>query len=268
MTRISLEKFIENTKGKKINVPWQKENGSLKGQCVSLIQQYISQCLGQPAKARGNAINWKSSYVKEGLGKVTTTPRKGDIVVFNKGLLGHIAIYIDSNTIYDQNNGSHDNRCAGYGEMLTNKKTYLRPNIDLVEDKSTKPTTSTTTKYVYNCESLNVRSSASTNAKAINDLACNTKVVVYETKSGWSRIGTNQWVASNYLTTKKPSKVYSTKEVTTSLNVRTSNSFSGSKNITKEKCPLDKGTLVSVIETSGSGIRIGKNRWVYKSYLK
>lgn len=123
-------------------------------------------------------------------------------------------------------------------------------------------------KYVYNCTSLNVRSGASTSYKAINELICGTKVNVLETKNGWSRIGENQWVSSNYLTSSKPSQIYETKEVTTSLNVRTSNLFTGTKNIAKEKCPLEKGTLVSVIKTSGSGVQIGKNRWVYKTYLK
>ena len=265
MGRISLEKFIENTKGKKVNVPWQSENGSLKGQCVSLIQQYIYQCLGQPAVARGHAKEWVTSYVKGGLGKVTTTPRKGDLIVFpNEGTLGHIAIYISNNKMYDQNNSSHDNRCAGYAEFLDGKKVYLRPNVDLVEDEKT----ISNVKYVYNCTSLNVRSGAGTSYKAINELVANTKVTEYEVKNGWSKIASDQWVSSNYLTNTKPSQIYETKEVTTSLNVRISNSFTGTKNIAKEKCPLAKGTLVSIIEISGNGARIGSNRWVYKTYLK
>lgn len=134
MTKITLEKFIEKTKGAKIDVPW-KSNGHLKGQCVSLIQQYILQCLEQPAKARGNAKDWQTSYVKEGLGTITKIPRKGDIIVFPKlGSLGHIAIYIDKNTIYDQNNSSHDNKCAGYGKMLSSNCVILRPNAKLLSE--------------------------------------------------------------------------------------------------------------------------------------
>ena len=44
MTKISLKEFIDKTKGTKVDVPW--GNGKLKGQCVSLVQQYIHQCLG------------------------------------------------------------------------------------------------------------------------------------------------------------------------------------------------------------------------------
>lgn len=129
---ISLEKFIENTKGKQISTPW----GTQKGQCVSLIQQYISQCLDQPAKARGHAKTWITNYVKEGLGTIVKSPIKGDILVFPKEAngYGHIAIYIDKNKLYDQNNGRHDNFKAGYGRIFTNDYVVLRPNTKLVEE--------------------------------------------------------------------------------------------------------------------------------------
>jgi len=139
MAKISLEKFIENTKGTRVDVPWQV-NGSLKGQCVSLIQQYILQCLEQPAKARGNAKDWITSYVNEGLGFVADKPQKGDILVFsNDGVIngvayGHIAICVDENTIYDQNNFRHDSGLAGYGNIFTTDYVVLRPNAELVEE--------------------------------------------------------------------------------------------------------------------------------------
>lgn len=130
MSRISLKEFIDKTKGKKIALP----NGSQKGQCVSLVQQYIHQCLGQPIKARGHAKQWKTTYVNEGLGKITKNPKYGDIIVYDVGKYGHIAIYINSNIMYDQNNGYHDNYRAGYGKQLKVKATYLRPNVSLIPD--------------------------------------------------------------------------------------------------------------------------------------
>lgn len=140
MSKISLEKFIENTKGQRINVPWQESNGSLQGQCVSLIQQYISQCLEQPAKARGNAVDWKDSYVNEGLGTRTDSLRKGDLLVFPDEAdgYGHIGIYVNENRMYDQNNLRHDNGCAGYTDILPNY-VALRPNAELVEDPKPTP---------------------------------------------------------------------------------------------------------------------------------
>lgn len=139
MSKISLEKFIENTKGTRVDVPWQV-NGSLKGQCVSLIQQYILQCLEQPAKARGNAKDWIQSYVDEGLGFIADMPQKGDIIVFphdgviNGVAYGHIAICVDENTIYDQNNFRHDNGACGYSNIFTNDYVVLRPYAKLVEE--------------------------------------------------------------------------------------------------------------------------------------
>ena len=138
--KISLEKFVENTKGQRIDVPWESD-GHLKGQCVSLIQQYLVQCLEQPAKPRGNAKDWINTYPAEGLGTITDSPRKGDIIVFPNEAqgYGHIAIYVDANTLYDQNNGRHDNGCAGYGAIFSRDFVALRPNSELVEDKPAEP---------------------------------------------------------------------------------------------------------------------------------
>lgn len=135
MSKISLEKFIERTKGTRVDVPW-KSDGHLKGQCVSLVQQYLLQCLEQPAKPRGNAKDWINTYVNEGLGTRTTSLRKGDIIVFPNEAngYGHIAIFVDGR-IYDQNNLRHDNGCAGYCAMFSKDYVAIRPNAELVEDK-------------------------------------------------------------------------------------------------------------------------------------
>lgn len=129
----SLEKFIEETKGTQVDVPWVKEPSKLKGQCVSLIQVYIEQCLEQPAKARGNAKDWIKSYVDEGLGHIVSEPKTGDIIVFPNEAngYGHIAIYVEGK-LYDQNNLRHDNGMAGYGEIFSNDFVALRPDTDVV----------------------------------------------------------------------------------------------------------------------------------------
>lgn len=131
--KISLEKFIEKTKGKKVDVPWVTVPSKLKGQCVSLIQTYIEQCLEQPAKARGNAKDWIKSYVEEGLGYTVSEQRTGDIIVFPNEAdgYGHIAIYVDGK-LYDQNNLRHDNGCAGFGEIFNYDFVTLRPNAELI----------------------------------------------------------------------------------------------------------------------------------------
>lgn len=129
----SLEKFIEETKGTQVDVPWVTEPSRLKGQCVSLIQQYISQCLEQHAKARGNAKDWIQSYVNEGLGYTVADQKTGDLIVFPNEAdgYGHIAIYVDGK-LYDQNNLRHDNGFAGFGDIFSYDFVTLRPNAELI----------------------------------------------------------------------------------------------------------------------------------------
>lgn len=124
----SLEGFINDTVGKKNALP----SGAQKGQCVTLIQLYIHDCFGAVIKARGNAKDFGDSLVKEGLAVKVKEPRVGDIIVYKKEgivknvIYGHIAIYIDNDTIYDQNDGYHDSYRAGYGKHLNSPETYYR----------------------------------------------------------------------------------------------------------------------------------------------
>lgn len=136
MSKISLEQFVNETKGTAVDVPWESD-GHLKGQCVSLVQQYLVKCLEQPAKPRGNAKDWINTYVAEGLGTITNELRKGDLLVFPNEAngYGHIAIYVNESATYDQNNLRHDNGLAGYGTIFSNDYVGLRPNAELIEDK-------------------------------------------------------------------------------------------------------------------------------------
>ena len=64
------------------------------------------------------------------------------------------------------------------------------------------PSTNTnTTMYVKANGGLNVRSSP--NGKKVGALSNGSQVIVYETQGNWSRIGTNRWVCSDYLTNSK-----------------------------------------------------------------
>lgn len=124
----SLQSFINDTVGKKNALP----SGAQKGQCVTLIQLYIHDCFGAVIKARGHAKDYGDSLVAEGLADKVKEPRTGDIIVYkDEGVVknvvyGHIAIYIDKDTIYDQNDGYHDNYRAGYGKHLESAETYYR----------------------------------------------------------------------------------------------------------------------------------------------
>ena len=125
---MTLSEFITKTKGTKQALP----NGNQLGQCVSLVQQYLIQCYNIPFKARGHAKNFGKSIVSEGLAKQVTTPVYGDIIVYAGSIsnmwYGHVAIYIDDNYMYDQNNGTHDKYRAGYSKHLAGTRTYYRLN--------------------------------------------------------------------------------------------------------------------------------------------
>lgn len=64
-----------------------------KGECVSLIQQYLYQVCGIKFKARGNAKDWANNII-EGWDKfdVSNTLKAGDILVYTTGKYGHIVI--------------------------------------------------------------------------------------------------------------------------------------------------------------------------------
>ena len=172
MNRISLDKFIDKYVGKNVGVPW-----GYAGECVSLVQRYINECHNQPLKRRGDAIVYGDRLIRDGVGKVVTTPKKGDIIVWGKplGLIngkyyGHVAIYMNSGAIFDQNNYSvKPTRTAQVRPMIkTAPIQYIRMNTALVEDKP---------KYqeeVYAFTStvdlINTRADYSTKAKIVGGL--------------------------------------------------------------------------------------------------
>lgn len=78
--------------------------GSYKGECVSEAQQYLSKVFGIPFKARGNAKDW-ANIVIEGFNKFApdNTPKPGDILVYDWGRFGHVAIVTADMKSLEQN---------------------------------------------------------------------------------------------------------------------------------------------------------------------
>ena len=65
---------------------------------------------------------------------------------------------------------------------------------------SSKPKATSYTRYVATQSlNLNVRKSASSSAAIVGTLAKGAKVTVIATSGGWSKIGTNRWVSTSYL---------------------------------------------------------------------
>ena len=121
-------------------------------------------------------------------------------------------------------------------------------------------------KYVYNCESLNVRKGPGTKYKIADTLNYGTMVKVYEINGSWARIGENKWCSNKYLSNTKPI-IYKTKTVynCTALNIRNKPNLLGKKIGT-----LKKGTKVKVYSTSGNWSKISQteNKYCSSKYLK
>ena len=131
---------------------------------------------------------------------------------------------------------------------------------DNIPDNSTNAN-KTATKYVHVSEdsSLNVRSGPGTNYKIVTSLKNNEKVTVYETKDGWSRIGTNKWVSSSYLYTDK-STVGKTKKIKAST-------LYSKKNLSGKKYKYKKNTKVKILKNISAKIDyvkvVGTNKKLY-----
>ena len=84
------------------------EVNTYKGQCVSLIQQYLYKVFGIEYKPRGNAKDWAKNPLPNVLEKlpVNTKLQTGDILVYGSNYgrgYGHIAIIDINDNFFDQN---------------------------------------------------------------------------------------------------------------------------------------------------------------------
>ena len=120
---LTLKQFIDKTINTVVGF---EHSDRLKGECVTLVQEYIRLCHGIPFKARGNAKDWAESCYD--IATKTDKPQYGDIIVWGanatKSGYGHVAIYIDENRYYDQYVGV----TAGYNRagIKTKPIAYLR----------------------------------------------------------------------------------------------------------------------------------------------
>lgn len=116
-------------------------------------------------------------------GKFDTATRRGKVTV-------------DGNTVYC----SIDN----FRNYANYSKFFAFAHDGNVQVNNTRPvTTQAYTRYVNTKIGLNVRNKP--NGYIVGGLSNGTAVTVYETDGNWSRIGTNRWVSSNYLTSYMPS---------------------------------------------------------------
>jgi len=114
-------------------------------------------------------------------GKFNTSTRRGKAIV-------------DGNTVLVTKDNFRN--YANYGTFFA----FKNDRTNKKENTNTNVTTATYTRYVKVNSSLNVRRGPGTNYSYVKSLYNGNKVTVYEEKGNWSKIGTNEWVCSDYLT--------------------------------------------------------------------
>ena len=81
-------------------------DGSYPGQCVSLVQQYLSKVFNIPHTPRGDAEDWATNKNVLTYFDVVSDLQAGDILVYNlNDEDGHIEIYLGNNQSLEQNRG-------------------------------------------------------------------------------------------------------------------------------------------------------------------
>lgn len=107
-------------------------NNKYKGQCVSLIQQYLYKVFGKSFKAYGNAKDWATNYPTSYFAKKSKSValQPGDVLVYGPnygGGYGHIAMIDAEGKFLDQNGvkklavGTRSKPFAGYVCVLRPK---------------------------------------------------------------------------------------------------------------------------------------------------
>jgi len=139
---MTYQAFIQKYMGERVDVDHYPSSNPY--QCVDLVKAYVKEVYGIPYGSFGDAINYWTSTHPAILKKFTkvsrfSAPRRGDIVVFGYGRLGHVALVDGSSalrvSIVEQNGGMG----RGYGvgtdvvrfasRSKAGVRGYLRPKV-------------------------------------------------------------------------------------------------------------------------------------------
>lgn len=203
---LTVDEFFKKYLGKRVE--WDNTKNA-RYQCVDYVKAYIELCYGiktSSGAAWGNAKDYYLSFPKALQGKFkriantpSFVPKKGDIVIWN-GTYGHIAVADGvGNTSYfysyDQNYGSTDElkKVRRVKHSYKNFLGVLRPT-SLAEKEETDGK-----KYKVTATILNVRAGAGKESKVVKRLRKGSTVTVTTISNGWAKIGTNQWVSTDYI---------------------------------------------------------------------
>lgn len=146
---MSPQEFFDKNNGVGLNI-----DGAYGNQCVDVFLAYNRDVVGGPT-TRGNAIDYWTNFPTSFYDKIINTPdaipQEGDIVIWNIGQYGHIAIFVsgDVNAFisFDQNwPVSIDSNGVGYGVChfqahpnYTNVVGWLRPKKSVIQSPDMPP---------------------------------------------------------------------------------------------------------------------------------
>ena len=170
-------------------------DGGFKGQCVSLVQQYLDKVCGIGFKARGNAKNWANNII-EGWDKfdVSNTVKAGDILVYTSGTYGHIVIVDADLQCLEQNRNFNgivtvSTIRIGYSCIIRNRQVIDVGAVETNNINTYNIGTTYTTQVI-----LKVRAGAGTNyaQKTYSQLTANAKANAYSNGAniGCLKVGT------------------------------------------------------------------------------
>ncbi len=101
----AVDRFVANNRGQSLA----NAAGTYRGECVSLVSQYLLQVYGIRTGAWGNAVDYRAGGSAgrrlAGLGftwHADRSFRNGDILVWGNGTYGHVAVWYNGK-IFDQN---------------------------------------------------------------------------------------------------------------------------------------------------------------------
>lgn len=180
----SLQQFREwSVAKKKVANP----NGTYPGQCVSLVQQYLTQVFNIPFAPRGNA----KDFVPPTFKRVTGAVKKGDIIRYGSnygGGYGHIGLIDDDGYYLDQN---------GIRVLAVGRQRYPFSGINAIyrptkkfNIKTPKPKYST---YKVNVVAARFRSAPTTASKTTSVRQKGYKFKVIKFVNGQSINGSVKW---------------------------------------------------------------------------
>lgn len=179
-------------------------NNKYKGQCVSLIQQYLYRVFGIPFQAHGNAKDWAYN-IPDGFTKVNGTPQKGDIIVYGanypgSGGYGHIG-FMDYNYKFFEQNGAKSLAVSYRDTIPSGYIAILRPNN---QDKLGLNTNSNVPYLVQvTADALNVRTGPGTNYPIASHknhcIRDKGKYTIVEVQGNWGRLKSGAgWICLDY----------------------------------------------------------------------